>query len=210
MTGPIIPADQWPKGAVMHVFTRSGEGAFMWHEANEFGGWSSHAIPSGIPMPAGWDWRVPVMRPSVVAKGGEQIADIVADWDAGTCAPYNAMMRIKDHLDALTFQPGNDLHIGYEAGMKLARVEAKPAAEVVRVNGRGVEIEWWGGPVKIGDVLYVGNVPTIDLELVREAVEVAIAHTGPNDASLAGWQRMRALIDGQAMQPAKGEGVAHD
>ena len=39
-----------------------------------------------------WDgWR---------AKGGEQIADIVAEWEAGHCGPNRAMLRIKYRLNA--------------------------------------------------------------------------------------------------------------
>ena len=59
MTGPIIPADQWPEGAVIHTWDSGGIG--NWHKPL-YGNW--HLWPSGIPMPAGHDWRVPVMRPS--------------------------------------------------------------------------------------------------------------------------------------------------
>ena len=71
------------------------------------------------------------MRPVAEGKGGEQIADIVAEWETGRCGPHKAMMRIKEHLDALTFQPGNDLHIGYEAGMKLAKSAAPQPAPAI-------------------------------------------------------------------------------
>ena len=59
MTGPIIPADQWPDGAYMHTWDSSGLG--NWHRT-AYGAW--HHWGSDIPMPAGWDWRVPVMRPT--------------------------------------------------------------------------------------------------------------------------------------------------
>jgi len=105
MTGPVIPAELWPEGAVALVWSAFGFG--KWIVVDDAAGtWEVER--ADIPMPDGWDWRVPVMRPS-----------------------------------------------------------EQPA-------------------------------PAIDLELVREAVEAAIAHAGPNDGSLAGWQRLLAQIDGQA------------
>lgn len=63
MTGPIIPADQWPEWADRHCWDRDGSGRF-------YGQWSAQSVWksdwswSNIPMPAGHDWRVPVMRPT--------------------------------------------------------------------------------------------------------------------------------------------------
>ena len=59
MTGPIIPADQWPEGAYMHTWDSNGLG--NWHRT-AYGAW--HHWGSDIPLPPGHDWRVPVMRPT--------------------------------------------------------------------------------------------------------------------------------------------------
>lgn len=61
MTGPIIPADQWPEGAVALVWSAVGLG--KWVTADSFtGAWEVDL--ADVPMPDGWDWRVPVMRPT--------------------------------------------------------------------------------------------------------------------------------------------------
>ena len=57
MTGPIIPAEQWPEGAYMHTWDSNGLG--NWHRPS-YGAW--HHWASDIPLPPGHDWRVPVMR----------------------------------------------------------------------------------------------------------------------------------------------------
>ena len=59
MTGPIIPAELWPEGAVALVWDDDGGPAQLCHRA---GTW--YLKPSYTPMPAGHDWRVPVMRPT--------------------------------------------------------------------------------------------------------------------------------------------------
>lgn len=67
MTGPIIPAGEWPTKAAMHSWERSvdgieGEGYWTIYD-EQVGAWTTKR--SGLPMPAGHDWRVPVMRPTV-------------------------------------------------------------------------------------------------------------------------------------------------
>ena len=59
MIGTIITDDQWPDGAYMHTWDSNGLG--NWHRT-AYGAW--HHWGSDIPMPADWDWRVPVMRPA--------------------------------------------------------------------------------------------------------------------------------------------------
>ncbi len=172
----MIPADQWPKWADRHCWNEDGDGRFYGQWADQ-GVWKSDWSWSNIPMPAGYDWRVPVMRPVTEAKGGEQIADIVADWDANRCGPFKAMKRIKKHLTSLTFQPGNDLHIGYEAGMRLAKLDA-PVAVVVdqdtAYSAYPYGIKKLDGAVHLraGTLLYAAPqpAPAIDLEQFRKAV----------------------------------------
>ena len=59
MTCPMIPAGQWPDGAVIHTWDSNGLGNWL---RPSYGAW--HLWESGIPMPPGHDWRVPVMRPT--------------------------------------------------------------------------------------------------------------------------------------------------
>lgn len=60
MTGPIIPADQWPEDAALHTWDEeNGQG--YWTVYDKVGGfWTIRS--SEIPMPDGWDWHVPVVR----------------------------------------------------------------------------------------------------------------------------------------------------
>ena len=62
MTGPIIPAELWPEGAVALVWSAFGFG--KWIVAADNAGTSWTLERAEIPMPDGWDWRVPVMRPT--------------------------------------------------------------------------------------------------------------------------------------------------
>ena len=57
MTGPIIPADQWPEGAHLHTWDSNGLGNWL---RPSYGAW--HLWAYDIPLPPGHDWRVPVMR----------------------------------------------------------------------------------------------------------------------------------------------------
>lgn len=211
----IIPLDQWPAWADRHCWDRDGSGRFYGQWAAQ-GVWKSVWSWSNIPMPDGWDWRVPMMRPSAEVKGGEQIADIVADWHAGVCGPHKAMMRIKEHLDALTFQPGNDLHIGYEAGMKLAK-SAAPVAVVVDQDTAysaypyGIKKLGDATHLRAGTLLYTAPQPAqaIDLEQFREAVLVARSYYAemagdihdPTHNDVSDCDRLLALIDGQKAAP---------
>lgn len=59
MSGPLIAADQWPDTVVAKLWTSAGQCLDLGPFA---GGWGLGV--SSTPMPAGHDWRVPVMRPS--------------------------------------------------------------------------------------------------------------------------------------------------
>lgn len=61
MSGPVIPADKWPEWADRHCWDEDGTGLF-YGSVNVVWGWQPELGPSGIPMPASHDWRVPVMR----------------------------------------------------------------------------------------------------------------------------------------------------
>lgn len=61
MSGPVIPADQWPEDAAVHTWDGANEQGY-WTVYDKVGGfWTIRS--SHVPMPDGWDWRVPVMRP---------------------------------------------------------------------------------------------------------------------------------------------------
>lgn len=60
MTGPSIPVHQWPEGAVALVWSAFGFGKWVVAD-DESGTWLMKR--ANLPMPAGHDWRVPVMRP---------------------------------------------------------------------------------------------------------------------------------------------------
>ena len=60
----IISAEQWPEWADRHCWDENKEGHFYGTEPDT-GIWMECTKQSNIPMPAGWDWHVPVMRPTV-------------------------------------------------------------------------------------------------------------------------------------------------
>lgn len=62
MTGPIIPADQWPEWADRHCWDKNGDGWFYGLATPSALKWWPELRRSNIPMPVGHDWRVPVMR----------------------------------------------------------------------------------------------------------------------------------------------------
>lgn len=66
MTGPIIPAELWPEGADRHCWDANGLGFFHVPTTEGAQMWLLVLKQSHIPLPAGWDWRVPVMRPAAV------------------------------------------------------------------------------------------------------------------------------------------------
>ena len=74
MTGPIIPADQWPEGAVALVWSAVGLGKWVTTDSST-GTWEVGR--ADVPMPAGWDWRVPVMRQQSPAIDLEQFRKAV-------------------------------------------------------------------------------------------------------------------------------------
>ena len=57
----IISAEQWPEWADRHCWDENKEGHFYGTEPDT-GIWMECTKRSNIPMPEGWDWRVPVMR----------------------------------------------------------------------------------------------------------------------------------------------------
>ena len=57
MTGPIIPAGEWPEDAHLHTWDSNGLGNWL---RPSYGAW--HLWATDIPLPPGHDWRVPVMR----------------------------------------------------------------------------------------------------------------------------------------------------
>ena len=64
MTGPIIPAEQWPEHAHAIVWDSDGQSL----ELRLFGSdWGLVYTQPHIDMPSGHDWRVPVMRPQAPA-----------------------------------------------------------------------------------------------------------------------------------------------
>lgn len=67
MTGPIIPAELWPEWADRHCWDKNGSGVFYGPLTSRSQVWLSVAKLSNIPMPEGWDWRVPVMRQAAPA-----------------------------------------------------------------------------------------------------------------------------------------------
>lgn len=78
MTGPTIPADEWPEGAVALVWSAVGLGKWVAADSST-GTWEVDL--ADVPMPAGWDWRVPVMRPaSAQAKPVAFCRDGVLFW----------------------------------------------------------------------------------------------------------------------------------
>ena len=68
MTGPIIPAEQWPEGAHLHTWDSNGLGNWL---RPSYGAW--HLWESGIRLPPAHDWRVPVMRQPAPAIDLERV-----------------------------------------------------------------------------------------------------------------------------------------
>lgn len=90
MTGPIIPADQWPEWADRHCWNEDGDGRFYGQWADQCV-WKSDWSWSNIPMPAGHDWRVPVMRPT--CKESLPVAPAI-DLEQGLRDLYRAYVRL--------------------------------------------------------------------------------------------------------------------
>lgn len=211
MTGPIIPAGQWPEGAVALVWSAAGLG--KWVTADSFTGTWEVAL-ADVPMPDGHDWRVPVMRPSA-----EQPA-VDVDWllrgyayaskQATTCAGCGKHKHTPLRIDALG---------GYVC---LTCIDQKLGT-------------------LLGEFGYPQPATAIDLEQFREPImafkrEVIEKERGRRDGSPirgSDWyrdkcrkiERLLALIDGQAGPDmigdalsamgnayplTKGEGVADD
>lgn len=59
---PIIPENKWPDGAVALVWDQHGRGKAL---VRDEPWWSWFLVNVSIPMPDGWDWRVPAMRQQV-------------------------------------------------------------------------------------------------------------------------------------------------
>ena len=71
MTAPNIPAGQWPEGAVALVWSAVGLGKWVTVD-NSAGTWEVEL--ADVPMPDGWDWRVPVVRQPVIDLGQYAVA----------------------------------------------------------------------------------------------------------------------------------------
>lgn len=76
MTGPIIPSDQWPEGAWALLWDQWGQCRSL----NLLNGVWFLTFPKGIPMPAGHDWRVPVMRQQTIALEQFRPAVELMEW----------------------------------------------------------------------------------------------------------------------------------
>lgn len=115
MTGPIIPADQWPEWADQHCWDKSGTGWFYGPDRVDSGAWFPEVCRSDIPMPEGWDWRVPVMRPS--AEEVRAQANMDAGWYARREAHahdmgYAGVAEALEDLESRRNAPAIDLERG--------------------------------------------------------------------------------------------------
>lgn len=203
MTAPIIPADQWPEWADRHCWDKRGIGQFIGIQTDKYS-WRKWAANSGIPLPAGHDWRVPVMRPT--CKESLPVAPAI---DPGQSIPgiFNNSDTVAVPREMISAAIGAILHAGkYPAVRTLAQLRR----------------------YTIGDLSKPQPQPAIDLEQFREAVTYfrdayAASSLGPDSwqsAKAAEADRLLALIDGSknnnlphvgdtnvvVSQPAKGEG----
>lgn len=84
----IIPADQWPEGAVALVWDQHGRGKALVRDEPQK---SWFFVYVSTPMPAGHDWRVPVMRPTVKDS---LTAPPAIDLEKGLRDLYRAYVRL--------------------------------------------------------------------------------------------------------------------
>lgn len=89
MTGPIIPADQWPEWADRHCWDKNGNGWFYGMSVIGASAWFPESRRSRTPMPDGHDWRVPLMRPSAEEVRAQDNMD--AGWYSRREAHAHAM-----------------------------------------------------------------------------------------------------------------------
>ena len=68
----MIPVDQWPEWADRHCWDKRGIGQFIGIQTDKYS-WRKWAANSGIPLPAGHAWRVPVMRHQPLAIDPDRI-----------------------------------------------------------------------------------------------------------------------------------------
>lgn len=110
MSGPIIPAEQWPEDAHLHTWDSNGLGNWL---RPTYGAW--HLWASDIPLPPGHDWRVPVMREQAQAIDLEQFRSL-ARWVAsseGHCIPSWMRSHADRLLALLDASKNNNLpHVG--------------------------------------------------------------------------------------------------
>lgn len=83
----MIPADAWPEWADRHCWDEDGGGWFYGSRIrDEIDDWEPSFETSGIPLPPGHDWRVPVMRyQPVQAIGRDRLLAII---DAQNACPF--------------------------------------------------------------------------------------------------------------------------
>lgn len=194
----MIPVDTWPEWADRHCWDEDGEGWFYGVSiGDDFDYWEPRFETSGIHLPPGHDWRVPVMRPSA-----EQPA-VDVDWrlrgyayaskQATTCAGCGEHKHTPLRIDAMG---------GYVC---LTCIDQKLGT-------------------LLGEFGYPQPAPAIDLEQFREPImafkrEVIEKERGRRDGSPirgSDWyrdkcrkiERLLALIDGQAGPDMIGEALS--
>lgn len=99
MTGPIIPAGEWPEGADRHCWDANGLGFFYGPPTEKAQMWLLVLKQSHIPLPAGWDWRVPVMRPSEEARAIDLEQPQNKTFPADVAAAVGDMRRLLAMID---------------------------------------------------------------------------------------------------------------
>ena len=146
MTGPIIPAGQWPEWATHHCWDDDGTGAF-YGMRTAVGGWHADCEDSKFPMPKGWDWRVAIQyainglreaggrTDSVVARKLESLLALIDGQDkcGGELSLTDALSDYLEAQDALdyweTAGPNRDLYESVMARRNSARRDLESAMQ---------------------------------------------------------------------------------
>jgi len=192
MTGPIIPAELWPEGADRHCWDANGLGFFHVPTTEGAQMWLLVLEQSHIPLPAGWDWRVPVMRQQAPAIDLEQFREAVESLRLGaTRAEHHEEC---DRLLALIDGQARD------NGVRVDRGALQMAINVLRRAGKH----------EVADALAGG---VIDGQSVSEKPQ---KRRCPNNAVPGGCQlpnRFCTFPDcekADKLLPTKGEGVGRE
>lgn len=176
MTGPIIPDELWPEGAHLHTWDSNGLGNWL---RPSYGAW--HLWASDIPLPTGWDWRVPVMRhqpiPAIdLEQFRGRIADVLqAEFDLEAADPEDPRhddgrdeaLRIADRLLALIDGQAND------NGVRVDRGVLQMAINVLRRAGKH----------EVADALAGG---VIDGQAARHPDDIAVDESPTKGKGVAG------------------------